>query len=142
MKQLHSIAYAVLGVIVALTTTAAPAHANPTPTAAHGPLSTGDHDTARPQSGHGIGWYGVWATNVNVRQNNSACAYYPSTTNCPVILTTVSAPEQVYVYCQKAGQTIVINPYWVYVYAHGYIGWMASYYIDNATNWIDGVPYC
>jgi hypothetical protein len=122
MKRPRAIAFGVLGVILTIATTATPAHA----------------------SGYGQGWYGVWATNVNVREGGDpTCDNYPSTTNCPNIRTTVSAPEQVWVYCQKAGQTIGGNPYWlIVVNANGVPGWMASYYTDNATNWIDGVPGC
>jgi hypothetical protein len=93
--------------------------------------------------GHGPGWYNTWASGVNIRANSSAtCNAYPSPANCPTVRTTVSPADPVYIYCQEVGQTVGGNPYWVYVWSKGYDGWMASYYIDVVTNWIDGVPYC
>ncbi|MCT9081533.1 hypothetical protein [Streptomyces fulvoviolaceus] len=95
--------------------------------------------------GHGVGSYGVWGTNVNVRWNNSEwCSLYPSTANCPTVRDRVSHPESVWVYCQQeGGQTVGGNPYWVWVLTpRGERGYMASYYISNVTNWIDGVPLC
>ncbi|GHJ44005.1 hypothetical protein Cs7R123_13470 [Catellatospora sp. TT07R-123] len=122
MKRLfRALAVAAVGMVAATTLAATPAHA----------------------SGYGVGWYGIWASSVNVRNNGGdACYNYPGPANCPTVLTTVSAPQQVYVYCQKAGETIGGNPYWVYAYANGMYGWLAGYYTDNATNWIDGVPTC
>ncbi|WP_210593499.1 hypothetical protein [Streptomyces sp. GESEQ-35] len=93
--------------------------------------------------GHGQGYYGVWASNVNVREvYPDACWDHPSTTNCPSVLGQVSAPTEVFVRCQFPGQTIGGNPYWVVVEVPGWThyGVMPSYYIDNASNWIDGVP--
>ncbi|MFI6038534.1 hypothetical protein ACIBBD_31260 [Streptomyces sp. NPDC051315] len=94
--------------------------------------------------GHGVGWYGVWATGVNIRAGGEFCHLYPSTWECDRIVNQVSAPEAVYVYCQEyGGQSVGGNPYWLWVApTHGERGWMASYYIDNVTNWIDGVPDC
>lgn len=130
MQRPHIIAIAV-GVILALVTTATPVHAG------------GVTDAVQPQSGHGVGWYGVWGTGVNVRKDSSEqCNSFPGPGNCPTILTTVSAPEAVYVRCQKLGEWVAINPYWVFISVRGHRGWMASYYIDNDTNWIDGVPAC
>ncbi|MHC3474552.1 hypothetical protein ACYF6T_38475 [Streptomyces sp. 7R007] len=95
-------------------------------------------------AGHGVDYYGVWATHVNVRKDvPEECSLYPSTTNCPVIVDTVSTPERVYVLCQQLGQTVGGNPYWVWVRTpRGNLGYMASYYTDNPTNKIDGVPIC
>ncbi|MEU6314800.1 hypothetical protein [Streptomyces sp. NPDC047014] len=96
-------------------------------------------------TGHGEGYYGVWASGVNVRAGGGEqCSLYPSAANCPSIQTTVSNPAQVWVYCQQGGAQVVGgNPYWLWVRtASGHRGYMASYYIDNASNWIDGVPTC
>ncbi|MET7708356.1 hypothetical protein [Micromonospora sp. NPDC005413] len=99
--------------------------------------------TPAQAAGHGEGWYGVWASNVNVRQDSSEQCYdAPAPWACPNILTKVSAPQQVYIVCQKAGETVGGNPYWVMVRANGVQGWMASYYTNNATNWIDGLDIC
>ncbi|MGW0846772.1 hypothetical protein ACWD26_43000 [Streptomyces sp. NPDC002787] len=95
--------------------------------------------------GHGEGYYGVWAANVNVRSITSEqCYLWPSASNCPSVVDRVSSPESVWVYCQTEGsQTVGGNPYWVNVRtARGQSGYMASYYISNVTNWIDGVPQC
>ena len=58
----------------------------------------------------------------------------------------VSNPEQPYVHCQRLGQKVGINPYWVWVTVKrkgkNVSGYMASYYINVKTNWIDGVPKC
>ncbi|MFD5629131.1 MULTISPECIES: hypothetical protein [unclassified Streptomyces] len=100
---------------------------------------------AAQATGHGEGYYGVWASGINVRDGGGELCYlYPSTANCPTVQTTVSSPAQVWVYCQQEGaQSVGGNPYWVWVLTpSGHRGYMASYYTDNATNWIDGVPNC
>ncbi|MFB6893559.1 hypothetical protein ACFCX4_30055 [Kitasatospora sp. NPDC056327] len=93
-------------------------------------------------SGHGEGWYGVWASDVNLRRGGEGCYLWPSVTECFIVDGTVSAPAQVWVYCQTVGgQVVGGNPYWVWVRtADGRRGYIASYFIDNVTNWIDGVP--
>jgi hypothetical protein len=96
-------------------------------------------------SGHGPGWYGVTANGVAVRAEASEeCSLRPSPTNCPRVLYRVNAGQQVYVVCQNGfGQVVGGNPYWVWVYAtNREAGWMASYYTNNASNRIDGVPDC
>jgi len=94
--------------------------------------------------GHGIDHYGVWATGVNVRDGGEFCQLYPGPFYCDRIVATVSAPKVVWVYCQQeGGLTVGGNPYWVWVMTeNGTRGWMASYYIKNQSNWIDGVPNC
>ncbi|MGZ3103649.1 hypothetical protein [Streptomyces sp. H72] len=104
---------------------------------------TGAAGTAHAD-GHGVGWYGVWASGVNLRTGGEACQLRPGTVNCFRIVNQVSAPEAVYVYCQTYGiESVGGNPYWLWVMpTHGERGYMSSYYIDNASNWIDGVPEC
>ncbi|TKT06797.1 hypothetical protein E4U92_26045 [Streptomyces galbus] len=94
--------------------------------------------------GHGKGWYAVWGTNVNLRTGGEECQLRPGTVNCFRVVNQVSAPEAVYVYCQSYGiESVGGNPYWLWVMpTHGERGYMSSYYIDNVTNWIDGVPEC
>ncbi|MER7639224.1 MULTISPECIES: hypothetical protein [unclassified Streptomyces] len=97
--------------------------------------------------GHGVGVYGVWANSVNVRDNapgTTGCGVYPSVANCPSVQTKVNAGETVTVICQQPGQTVGGNPYWVLVSTTNgnHMGYMASYYIKNTTNWIDGVGRC
>ncbi|MEU2060727.1 hypothetical protein [Streptomyces sp. NPDC013455] len=95
--------------------------------------------------GHGEGYYGVWASGVNVRAGGGeTCYLYPSVANCPTVEGTVGAPQSVWVYCQQEGAQVVGgNPYWVWVRTpSGARGYMAGYYISNVSNWIDGVPQC
>ncbi|MEU6172062.1 hypothetical protein ABZ832_09035 [Streptantibioticus parmotrematis] len=103
---------------------------------------------ARPADGHGPGMYEVWATDVNVRDpvdeaHELACNSSPSTTNCGAVVATLSSPETVYVACQQPGETIGGNPYWLSVRIGAELwGWMASYYVKNHTDSIDGLPRC
>ncbi|TXS35535.1 hypothetical protein EAO75_44085 [Streptomyces sp. uw30] len=78
--------------------------------------------------------FSTWATNVNVRHNNSnltTCGMSPSTANCPNIRGQVNPGVSFEVWCQKIGsQTVGGNPYWVYIILPNFEGWMASYYVD------------
>ncbi|HWD79712.1 MAG TPA: hypothetical protein VG497_12545 [Kribbella sp.] len=101
--------------------------------------------TQASASGNGVGWYGVWADNVAVRADSSEeCDLYPGPGNCPNVVDRVNSSSIVYVYCQNStGTNVGGNPYWVWVQTlNGNYGWMASYYIENASNRIDGVPDC
>lgn len=94
-------------------------------------------------AGHGRGWYGVWADGVNIRDMTEGnCATSPSTANCPSIVGQINSWDEVLVYCQIPGQSVGGNPYWVMVAPRGWdkYGIMSSYYIENSSNWIDGVP--
>ena len=96
-------------------------------------------------TGHGEGFYGVWADNVAVRADSSEhCDLYPGPTSCPYVNDRVHSWSVVYVYCQNGtGTPVGGNPYWVWVSTpNGQLGWMASYYIENATNRIDGLDDC
>jgi hypothetical protein len=96
-------------------------------------------------TGHGEGFYGVWADNVSVRADSSEqCDLYPGPSNCPDVIDHVNSWSVVYIYCQNStGTNIGGNPYWVWVSTpNGIRGWMASYYIENATNRIDGLADC
>jgi hypothetical protein len=96
-------------------------------------------------SGHGAGFYGVWADNVAVRADSSEqCDLYPGPGNCPQVVDHVYSWSVVEVRCQNStGTRVGGNPYWVWISSpNGTLGWMASYYIENATNRIDGVPDC
>ncbi|MFD7247001.1 MULTISPECIES: hypothetical protein [Streptomyces] len=93
--------------------------------------------------GHGKGWYGVWADGVNVRDiNEGNCIHAPSTSNCPTVLGQINSWDEVLVYCQIPGQSVGGNPYWLMVQPRGWTkyGIISSYYVENNTNWIDGVP--
>ncbi|MGN9821413.1 hypothetical protein ACTMUQ_39575 [Streptomyces sp. SD11] len=88
----------------------------------------------------------TWATNVNVRHNNSnfaACNNSPSAANCPNVRGQVNPGVSFEAWCQKIGsQTVGGNPYWVYVILPNFEGWMASYYVDYADNVLPDTPFC
>ncbi|MFF3849071.1 hypothetical protein [Streptomyces sp. NPDC002328] len=91
--------------------------------------------------------YHTWATDVNLRANEAdqaTCSRYPSVSNCPNVRQRVQPHHQLYVYCQKQGQTIGGNPYWLLVndYTDSNTGWLASYYIDYPHNRLPDVPDC
>ncbi len=93
--------------------------------------------------GHGRGYYGVWADGVNIRDvNEGNCFNAPSTANCPTVIGQINSWDDVFIYCQIPGQSVGGNPYWVMVQPRGWskYGVMSSYYIENNSNWIDGVP--
>ncbi|HZP55141.1 hypothetical protein [Actinocrinis sp.] len=99
--------------------------------------------TVRPHAAD----YRVWATNVNIRESTwdpATCALSPSVANCPDIQGQAQPGHDIYVLCQRAGQTVGGNPYWVNVQdnTNGAIGWMASYYIDYPDNRLPNVPDC
>lgn len=122
-RALTAVAGALLGVAAPLVSGASAAHA----------------------TGHGVGWYGIWGNNVTVRDGGYACHTYPAVGTCTSIKGYVNSWHNAFVWCQKAGQTVGGNPYWVYVTTDTnpqFGGFMASYYIENSSNWIDGVPPC
>ncbi|GHA09052.1 hypothetical protein GCM10010372_05610 [Streptomyces tauricus] len=88
----------------------------------------------------------TWATNVNVRHNNSnfaACNNSPSVANCPNVEGQVNPGVSFEAWCQKIGsQTVGGNPYWVYVILPNFDGWMASYYVDYPDNVLPDTPFC
>jgi hypothetical protein len=96
--------------------------------------------------GHGVGSYGVGANDVNVRDHapgQTGCGVRPSISTCPNVLNRVNAGDIVSEICQQPGQTVGGSPYWVLVSTPDrWTGWMASYYIEYKTIWIDGVGQC
>jgi hypothetical protein len=119
-------------------------------TALSGPASA---DTMRTVGARGaavqqIHWVYVWATNVNIRDNTSGpnCNAYPSPSNCPGIVRTVSRQE-IGVYCQKRGQPVSDSGYysewWSYTYNGPYraSGWTSNVYIRGEAHLV-GVPDC
>ncbi|GGK31097.1 hypothetical protein GCM10011583_73690 [Streptomyces camponoticapitis] len=88
----------------------------------------------------------TWATNVNVRHNNSnfaTCNNSPSAANCPNVRGQVNPGVSFEAWCQKIGsQTVGGNPYWVYVILPSFEGWMASYYVDYPDNVLPDTPFC
>lgn len=91
--------------------------------------------------------YHTWATDVNLRANEAdyaTCSRNPSVSNCPNVRQRVQPHHQLYVYCQKQGQNIGGNPYWLLVndYTMPNTGWIASYYIAYPDNRLPDVPDC
>ena len=81
--------------------------------------------------------------NPNVRQSNATCYASPGTTNCPTILGQVQTGETISPACQKPGQMIETNPYWLYVsLSGGRTGWIASWYVNYPDNVLPAVPLC
>jgi hypothetical protein len=44
--------------------------------------------------------------------------------------------------CQKQGQNVSGNPWWVYITRGDSRGFIASYYVDHPDNQLPGVPVC
>lgn len=87
----------------------------------------------------------VWATDVNVRDNPGnpgLCDGFPSTANCPAVAGKLQPGQPFEAICQNDGQTISGNPWWVYIQRGDTRGYIASYYVDNASNQLPGVPVC
>ena len=100
-------------------------------------------ETVQPHTGH----FRVWATNVSIREstwNPTTCALSPSVANCPDVQGQAQPGDDLLVACQRIGQTVGGNPYWVNVedLSNGATGWMASYYIDYPDNRLPNVPDC
>ncbi|MEV6416580.1 hypothetical protein [Kribbella sp. NPDC051718] len=95
-------------------------------------------------AGHGAGFYGVWGDGVAVRTGGEQCSLYPGPFNCSNIVDYVNNWSVVRIFCQVSTGTVVGgNPYWVWVETPNNIrGYMSSYYIENATNSIDGLEEC
>jgi hypothetical protein len=95
-------------------------------------------------AGHGVGFYGVWGDNVSVRTGGEWCYLYPGPDSCTSVVDHVNSWSVVKIFCQNDTGTVVGgNPYWVWVETPNNIrGWMASYYIENASNSIDGLERC
>lgn len=84
-------------------------------------------------------------TEVNVRNDTTNplfCADYPSTQTCPDVVNQVNAGQTVYVICQKRGEVVNENPYWLLVEANRSVGWMASSFIDYPLDRLPDVPDC
>ena len=89
--------------------------------------------------------YGVRGENILVRSGTAPCANYPSQSNCYNIVDHLSRShgDRITPYCQKKGQTIGTNPYWVWSRTpRGHVGWVASWWIDYPYNVLPGVPIC
>lgn len=87
----------------------------------------------------------VWATDVNVRDNPgnpAVCDGFPSVANCPAVAGKLQPGMRFTAVCQNDGQSISGNPWWVYIQLGDTRGYIASYYVDVASNQLPGVPVC
>ncbi|MFC7484702.1 hypothetical protein ACFQX7_38290 [Luedemannella flava] len=99
--------------------------------------------TASPA--HAAATYYTWTNGVNVRYNGGnppACFAYPGPYNCPSIVGQVHSWEPITVHCQKIGEVIGGNPYWLWVMTPKHWGFMSSYYINYPYNRLPDVPDC
>ncbi|MFJ8582614.1 FG-GAP-like repeat-containing protein [Micromonospora sp. NPDC093277] len=87
--------------------------------------------------------YGIWQTGVNVRAANTTCDASPSVANCPTVIDTLNPGDLILPICQKAGESIGGNPYWVYgTTPRGKTGWFVGYYVDYTDPQLPDVPNC
>ncbi|MPY62239.1 hypothetical protein [Streptomyces spongiae] len=124
----------VLGAVVAVTAlTAAPASAAGEAT---GEASGGASARAS---------FTVWATDVNVRDNPSdpaTCDGFPSPANCPAVAGNLQPNQPFEAVCQKQGEPVGGNPWWVYITRGDSRGYIASHYVDTPDDQLPGVPVC
>lgn len=87
--------------------------------------------------------YGITTNGLKVRGDNNSCRKYPSSANCSPVVDTMKIGDRIMPNCQKAGQTVGSNPYWVYGRTtHNKTGWIPSWWIDYPDNVLPGVPIC
>lgn len=96
-----------------------------------------DSSTSTPAS------YTVRDSGVAMRTGGSACMAAPGTGNCPQVLIGLQPGQRLHPICQRSGQTVGRNPYWLYAAGpRGKRGWVASWYIDYPSNLLPGVADC
>ncbi|GAA3116021.1 hypothetical protein ACFQ0X_40765 [Streptomyces rectiviolaceus] len=87
----------------------------------------------------------VWATDVNVRDNPQSpatCDGFPSPGNCPVVSGKLQPGQQFEARCQRKGEAVSGNDWWVFIERGDSRGWIASYFVDTPSNQLPGVPVC
>ncbi|MEV8020294.1 hypothetical protein AB0O76_28925 [Streptomyces sp. NPDC086554] len=87
----------------------------------------------------------VWATDVNVRDNPQSpatCDGFPSPGNCPVVSGKLQPGQQFEAKCQRKGETVSGNDWWVFIERGDSRGWIASYFVDTPSDQLPGVPVC
>lgn len=87
----------------------------------------------------------VWATDVNVRDNPQSpatCDGFPSPGNCPVVSGKLQPGQQFEARCQRKGETVSGNDWWVFIERGDSRGWIAGYFVDTPSNQLPGVPVC
>jgi hypothetical protein len=89
------------------------------------------------------GSYTVRESGVAMRAGPAACAAHPGTGSCPDVLLGLRPGQRLYPVCQRRGQMVGRNPYWLYASGpRGKRGWVASWYIDHPANRLPGVADC
>jgi hypothetical protein len=89
------------------------------------------------------GSYTVRESGVRLRAGPGACQDTPGTGNCPDVLAGLSPGDHLYPVCQRKGQAIGQNPWWVYVDApRGRRGWVASWFLTCPTDILPEVDEC
>jgi hypothetical protein len=88
------------------------------------------------------GSYTVRESGVRLRTGSSACHEAPGSGNCGV-LAGLEPGDHLYPICQRKGQLVGRNSWWVYVDApSGDTGWVASWYLTCPTNRLPEVDDC
>lgn len=104
---------------------------------------TASADTS-PKAGAAVA-FTVWATDVNVRDNPQSpatCDGFPSPGNCPTVSGKLQPGEQFEARCQRQGEAVSGNDWWVFIERGDSRGWIASYFVDTPSNQLPGVPVC
>lgn len=94
-------------------------------------------------SQHIPGSYKLRESGVALRGGSPSCNARPGAESCPDTVLGLRAGQRVYPICQRRGQTVGRNPYWLYADGpRGRRGWVASWYLDYPSNRLPGVPDC
>lgn len=89
------------------------------------------------------GSYSVREAGVSLRGGGQACGTTPGTGNCPNVLLGLRPGNKLYPLCQRRGQLVGRNSWWVYADAPGgNRGWVASWYLTCPTNRLPGIDDC
>lgn len=89
------------------------------------------------------GSYSVREPGVSLRVGGAACGAQPGTGNCPNVLVGLRPGNKLYPLCQRRGQLVGHNSWWVYADAPGgNRGWVASWYLTCPTNRLPGIADC
>jgi hypothetical protein len=89
------------------------------------------------------GSYTVRAENVNLRDGGEDCDAEPGTGNCSTVLFSLDPGHKLYPLCQRQGQLVGRNSWWVYVDGpRGNRGWVASWYLTCPTKILPGIDEC
>jgi hypothetical protein len=89
------------------------------------------------------GSYTVRDTGVAMRTGGPSCMAHPGTGNCPDVLLNLRPGQRLYPVCQRRGQLVGRNHYWLFASGpRGKRGWVSGWYIDHPANRLPGVDDC